>query len=466
MTAAPSPGQLAELARAVEVLRAAESRRSPRWYIPHKPHPRQAAFLACTELEALYGGAAGGGKSDALLMAALQYVHVPGYTALLLRRTYADLAQPGAIMERARTWLAGTSATWNEQRKQFRFPSGALLQFGYMETANDRFRYQGTEYQFVGWDELTQFPEQPYQYMFSRLRKLASVDIPLRVRAGTNPGGIGHEWVRRRFIDPGHRDRPFIPALIDDNPSLDANAYRLSLAQLDAATRAQLEKGVWIRDAEGLVYHYDEGRNAIAEAPVCNHKVLALDFGSTAPTSFNVLGWRDNDPTVYVLGSWKIPNLAPSDAAERINALEREIGFDAIVGDIGGLGKGYQLELRRRFHAPLEPAEKTNKLGYIALMNGDLEKGLIKVVRGACDPLVQEWQELPWHESRSKEMGGFDNHCADGVLYGWRRCVAFVERPKSPAPTKDERLLAEERALEEATEEAAERTHEGEWWDT
>jgi hypothetical protein len=301
--------------------------------------------------------------------------------------------------------------------------------------------------------------------MFSRLRKLANVDIPLRVRAGTNPGGIGHEWVRRRFIDPGDPERPFVPALIDDNPSLDAAAYRVSLAQLDSATRAQLEKGVWVRDSAGLVYHYDEGRNAIDEAPECTHRVLALDFGSTAPTSFNVLGWRDHEPTVYVLASWKLANLSPGEAAEKVHELERRYAFDAIVGDIGGLGKGYQLEMRRRFHAPIEAAEKTNKLGYIALLNGDLEKGLVKVVRSTCPQLVTEWSELPWHESRQKEMGGFDNHCADGVLYGWRRCIAFTERPKEPLPTQAEAYRIEEDSLERRAEEEAQRQVAAEWWE-
>jgi len=460
----PSARELAELERAIAVLKAADALKSPTTYIPHKPHERQAEFLACTALEALYGGAAGGGKSDALLMAALQYVHVPGYTALLLRRTYADLAQPGAIMERARTWLAGSSAAWNEQRKQFKFPSGAILQFGYMETANDRFRYQGTEYQFIGWDELTQFPAQPYQYMFSRLRRLAGSSVPVRVRAGTNPGGIGHEWVRHRFIEPGDPSRPFIPALIDDNPSLDADAYRVSLANLDAATRLQLEKGVWVRDSEGLVYQYDEGRNAIDEAPKCTHTILALDFGVTAPTSFSVLGWREHDPTVYVLGSWKVAKLAPSEAAKRIAELEQRFGFDAIVGDLGGLGKAFAEEAQRRFHVPIEAAEKTNKLGYIALLNGDLEKGLIKVVRSSCESLTQEWKELPWHENRTKEMGGFDNHCADGVLYGWRRCVAFIERPKAPPPTVEEQHAAEEDGIIAALEQEYEREQQDMGW--
>ena len=457
---APTARELAEAARIVAVLRSAS-------FIPHKPYPKQAEFLALTDLEALYGGAAGGGKSDALLMGALQYVHVPGYSALLLRRTFRDLNQPDAIMARSHAWLASTAAKWSANDKRWTFPSGATLTFGYLDNEQDRYQYAGAALQFLGWDELTQFPEAWYLWMFSRMRRLVGANVPVRVRGATNPGGIGHEWVKRRFVDRADPKQggPFIPAVLADNPSIDAETYRLMLAKLDSVTRAQLEHGVWVRDSEGLVYHFDEGRNLIDEAPECPHKVLALDFGATAPTSFNLLGWRDHDPTVYVLGSWKLSNLAPSEAAERIAEIASVHDLHGIVGDIGGLGKGYQLEFQRRFHMPLEPAQKNDKLGYIALFNGELERGLVKVVRGMADQLVTEWKELPWHESRTKEMGGFANHCADGVLYGWRKCMAFVERPKV-VRTLEEMATEEERNLEEAVNLAVERAESAEWWDS
>lgn len=221
-----------------------------RW-IPHIPTPRQAVFLACPVREAFYGGAAGGGKSDALLMAALQHVDVPGYAAILFRRTFADLALPGALMDRAREWLSGTVARWSEQEHTWHFPSGASITFGYLETENHKYRYQSAEFQFCGFDELTQFTETQYTYLFSRLRRLAGTDLPLRMRAASNPGGVGHEWVRARFIDAAESDRVFVSARLADNPYLDQEEYTASLMRLDPVTREQLLAGNWMIMPEG-----------------------------------------------------------------------------------------------------------------------------------------------------------------------------------------------------------------------
>lgn len=223
-------------------------------YSPHKPYPKQAAFLLLDCREAMYGGAAGGGKSDALLMAALQYVDVPGYAALLLRRTYADLSLPKALMSRAEEWLTGTDAYWVEKEKTWYFPSGASLSFGYLETEKHKYRYQSAEFQFIGFDELTQFSESQYRYLFSRLRRLEGVRVPLRMRSASNPGGVGHEWVKQRFIIEGRKKgRIFIPANLEDNPSLDQAEYVESLSELDPVTREQLLRGDWdIQNDGGL----------------------------------------------------------------------------------------------------------------------------------------------------------------------------------------------------------------------
>jgi predicted phage terminase large subunit-like protein len=208
----------------------------------------------------MYGGAAGGGKSDAMLMAALQYVDLPHYNALLLRRTYADLALAGALMDRASEWLQGTAAQWKQETKTWTFPSGATLAFGYLEIEKHKYRYQGSEYQFIGFDELTQFPESQYTYLFSRLRQSKEaaskgVKIPLRMRSATNPGGEGQDWVYRRFFVDGRASgRVFIPAKLDDNPHLDQVEYTRSLSELDDITKAQLLEGLWISDPSQKPY--------------------------------------------------------------------------------------------------------------------------------------------------------------------------------------------------------------------
>ena len=215
-------------------------------YIPHDPFDQQIDFLTYPSEELLYGGMAGGGKSDAILMAALQYIEESDYSALILRRTYQDLSQPNAIMDRAKKWLdpfvKNRSVKWDGNTKTFTFPSGATVTFGYLSHDNDLDQYQGSELQFVGFDELTQFTEKQYTYLHSRLRKLKKSNIPIRMRAGTNPGGRGHDWVKKRFI---LGDTPFIPSSYLDNQYLDTAEYTKSLEKLDELTKRQLMHGDW-----------------------------------------------------------------------------------------------------------------------------------------------------------------------------------------------------------------------------
>jgi len=214
-------------------------------FIPHVPTKRQALLLGLPHKEILFGGAAGGGKSDALLMAALQYVQTPGYAAILLRQSYKDLSLPGALMDRAQQWLGGTAARWSGDRKTYTFPSGARLVFGYLERPRDVYQYQGADFQFIGMDELTQFGLFEYKYMHSRLRRLAGSPLPLRVYSASNPGGHGHEWVKDRFIRSAKPGTTFIPSRLADNPHLDQESYIKSLAELDPVTRQQLLEGNW-----------------------------------------------------------------------------------------------------------------------------------------------------------------------------------------------------------------------------
>lgn len=283
-------------------------------YSPHAPTTRQKMFLDLDhELEVFYGGAAGGGKSDALLMAALKYVHIPGYAALLLRRTYVDLARPGALMDRSLSWLNG-KAHWSAQEKRWTFPSGATLTFGYLEAENDKLQYQSSEFQFIGFDELTHFTETQYTYLFSRLRRLKDATLPLRMRSASNPGGTGGMWVKSRFIpdsftpadaveekvwvkkdyDQENGDeirRFFVPARLDDNPHLDAEGYERSLRELDPITRAQLRKGDWQITAQGdILYMWSEAHHVIPWSAF--RKVFGVD-GDHVPKHWQLGVFQD-----------------------------------------------------------------------------------------------------------------------------------------------------------------------------
>lgn len=225
-------------------------------FCPEEASITQKVFLRTNALEALFGGAAGGGKSSALLMAALQYVDVPNYSAILFRRTYADLALPGAIMDRFVTWMAPyDDVRWNSNNYTAVFPSGARISFGYLNNSQDYLRYKGAEFQFIGMDEVTEIRESDYRYLFSRLRRPAAgplAQVPLRMRAASNPAP---NWVRQRFIVEGReKGRIFVPSKLTDNPGIDAASYRQSLQALDPVERRRLEEGDWWSTTLGSLF--------------------------------------------------------------------------------------------------------------------------------------------------------------------------------------------------------------------
>jgi predicted phage terminase large subunit-like protein len=328
-------------------------------YMAHIPHPKQQVFLSLNCKEAMFGGAAGGGKSDALLMSALQYVDVPGYSALILRRTWPDLNAPGAILDRARTWLKSTDAHEKDGGRLWLFPSGAKLSFGYLLHDKDRYKFQSAEYQFVGFDELTHFMDGQYRYMFSRIRRpdieclsckksvrwypnqgtktgfrhssssnkcrdlypdpkvleqypaapdgMTIFKVPLRMRSATNPGGVGHEWVRDRFIDQRTRkqDAVFVPSKLADNPSLDRESYEENLNELGAVERDRLLDGDWDVVDEGDMFQRHWFRS-VDKAPTEGTVVRFWDNASTSGGGDYTVGakvWLTKD------GRWCIEDI-------------------------------------------------------------------------------------------------------------------------------------------------------------
>lgn len=385
-------------------------------YIVHSPYPKQAAFMLLDGKEAFYGGAAGGGKSDALLMCALQYVDTPGYNAIIFRKTFADLVKPGALIDRAQEWLAPWTTTkevrWVDKEKKFVFPSGAILQFGYMETANDRFNYQGGEYQFVGFDEVTHMLEQCYTYMFSRLRRLQGVDIPLRIRAASNPpdDGDNAEWVYDRFVNPELKKEHvvFVPAGMDDNPHLDTESYVENLEELDPVTRARLRDGVWTIKRQGNMFKRDWFEYVDAPPPG-RRTVRFWDCAATEVDPAKKKRGKGPDHTVGLKMSEKNGIYYLEDivhiqqSAMNVEKTQQETAKSDGYGvkireeeEPGASGK-YTIEKKKKElfkgYAYDGVRNTGNKIERAKLVSAATERGIIKIVRG-CRNLDKFFDEI------------------------------------------------------------------------
>tara|TARA_R110000782_G_scaffold253743_1_gene341965 strand:- start:39299 stop:40969 length:1671 start_codon:yes stop_codon:yes gene_type:complete len=232
-------------------------------FCPHFPHPRQLAGLFLPEwhndklgpFEMLFGGAAGGGKSDWLLMLAAMRAFKHGhYRCVILRRTHQEMLKAGAILSRAMQWWLPMGVHWDGTNKKFRFPSGAEVEFGYHASRKDDAQFQGTEYHDALFDELTHWPDDAaFDWLKTRLRTNSNDPLVRRLLATSNPGGEGHTWVKERFI--GGTDIVtgksfgaksfYLPSKITDNPSLDREAYIATLEDLHPTRRAQLLDGDW-----------------------------------------------------------------------------------------------------------------------------------------------------------------------------------------------------------------------------
>lgn len=326
------------------------------------PQVKQIAFMQRGEYEALYGGAAGGGKSEALVMEALRQVHIPHYKALILRKTFPELSE---LIDKSLFYYPRVypGAKYNTSAHTWSFPGGARVVFGSMQRPADRVKYQGRAYDYIAFDELTHFTYEEYSYLFSRNRPNGP-GTRCYIRATANPGGVGHGWVKERFISAGPPLRPiretvewrepdgtqrrkvqarvFVPASVYDNPALLGNDpdYVARLASMPEAERRALLYGDW-DSFSGQVFtewrnapeHYADrlGTHVIAPFKVPGDWSIwrGFDFGYARPFS---VGWYavDHDRRLYRLrelyGCTGTPNQGvkwePARIAQEIRRIE------------------------------------------------------------------------------------------------------------------------------------------------
>lgn len=299
------------------------------------PNARQKAFFASRARYTAYGGSRGGGKSWALRRKLVGLcLRYSGIRCLLVRRSYAELKA-----NHLRPLLAeyGSFLVWRESEKCLLFPNGSSIAFGYCASMRDCLRYQGQEYDIIAIDEATQLSEHQFSIFKACLRGVGSV--PRRMYLTCNPGGVGHAWVKRLFLDRDFRpdedpdDYLFIPARVYDNPVLmqaDPNYVR-QLESLPQKLRDAWLYGRWDVFEGQFFPEFRPERHVVSASAIPAHlqTYAAFDYGLDMLAAL-VLGVASNGD-LYVLEEVCAPDLTLRAAAEQVAELCRSIGVTYAV---------------------------------------------------------------------------------------------------------------------------------------
>lgn len=421
----------------------------------YQPTVRQRLFHSCPADIILFGGAAGGGKSEALLWEAFaQCVEMPGNRAILLRRTFPELKR--SLIDRSLQKFPRDICRYKSGDKVWEFNNGSVLEFGYCEREADVYQYQSAEYGFIGFDELTHFTYAQWDYLVnSRLRMVVPGAWP-RVRAASNPGNVGHAWVKSLFID-GHepdtvwedrrgRKFAFIPAKVTDNPYILKYdpGYIDRLDDLDEKWRRALKDGdwevfagqffdTWDKDVHVLDKHFDPPKHW--------PKFRALDWGTARPYS---IGWYAVTPegALYryreLYGWGGSPNVGSretaAEVAAKVASIEQGAGEYDLIGpadtQIWSAGKDVGITVAETFQSygvHFVRADKNRENGWdqcryrLSVVPG---KGPRFFVSPRCEHFIRTIPTLVHSETNPEDLDtDGEDHCADEFRYAcmyWR----------------------------------------------
>lgn len=406
----------------------------------------QTDFLAAPERDVLYGGAAGGGKSYAMLIDPLRYAHKSAHRALILRRTMPELRE---LIDKSRELYpkAFPGCKYKEVEKLWNFPSGAKVEFGFLERDADVYRYQGQAYSWIGFDEITHLPtEFGWNYLSSRLRTTDS-EIMTYMRCTANPGGVGAMWVKKRYVDPAppnesfrgqdNLTRKFIPARLEDNPYLAKDGrYEEMLLALPPTQRKQLLEGNWDVNEGAAFTEFDIDTHVIIPfgVPLGWERVKGIDYGY-ASESACIWGTLDpSDGTLIIYRELYRKGLTGEELGALIAKMEVEDPY-SIQGVLdtsawartGTVGPTVGESLVRAGHK-LRRADKNRIQGKIQIHEylRVQQSGRPRLqIFNTCPNLIRELQGIPLDKNNPEDV---DTHAPDHAYDALRYLI--MSRPR------------------------------------
>tara|TARA_R100001369_G_scaffold92331_1_gene136807 strand:- start:1183 stop:2829 length:1647 start_codon:yes stop_codon:yes gene_type:complete len=411
----------------------------------------QTDFLAAPEKDVLYGGAAGGGKSFAMLIDPLRSCHNPVHRALILRKSMPELRE---LIDKSRELYprAFPGAKFREVEKLWNFPSGAKIEFGFLERDADVYRYQGQAYSWIGFDEITHLPtEFGWNYLSSRLRT-TDKNLQTYLRCTANPGGVGAHWVKKRYVDAFKYNssfvgkdgltRKFIPAKLQDNPYLaEDGEYERMLSSLPAVQRKQLLEGNW-DIAEGAAFaEFDISSHVIPpfDLPSWWERFKGVDYGYAAESCCLWAAVDPEDKTIIIYRELYRKGLTGQALASTITEMEHNElkSISGVLDTAAWARTGYSGptigEVLIQQGHKLRRADKNRVAGKIQIhefLRKNASTGRPKLqIFNNCPNLIRELQSLPLSKTNSEDV---DTHASDHAYDALR--YMLMSRPKLDHP--------------------------------